>query len=69
MKTEILICICIILILNLYKVIESCLDPGFVPIASILHEVQLMSGDIFTKYKADRLFDVKVGPTNRRLSS
>ena len=59
----------IILILNLCQVIESCLDPGFVPIASILHEVQLMSGGIFTKYKADRLFDVKVGPTNRRLSS
>ena len=61
--------ICIILIINLCQVIESCLDPGFVPIASILHEVQLMSRGIFTKYKADRLFDVKVIPTNRRLSS
>ena len=39
---------------------DSCLDPGFIPIASILHEVQLMSGAIFTKYKADRLFDIKV---------
>jgi len=42
------------------EVIDSCLDPGFVPIACILHEVQLMSGGIFTKYKADRLFDVKM---------
>jgi len=42
------------------EVVDSCLDPGFIPIASILHEVQLMSGAIFTKYKADRLFDIKM---------
>ena len=69
MKTKKLICICIILILTLCQVIDSCLDPGFVPIASILHEVQLMSGAIFTKYKADRLFDVKVSLVNRSLSA
>merc|ERR1712002_864731 len=42
------------------EVIKSCIDPGFIPIASILHEVQLRSGAIFTKFKADRLFDIKM---------
>ena len=52
-------------VLLLYKVTVSCLDPGFIPIASILHEVQLMSGGIFTRYKASTLFDIKVGASQQ----
>jgi len=38
----------------------TCIDSSFVPIASILYDVQLQSKDIFTKFQVDRLFDIKM---------
>merc|ERR1712183_426472 len=46
------------------EVVSSCVDPTFVPIASILHEVQLLSKEIFTRYQTDRMFDIKMIATS-----
>merc|ERR1712215_120731 len=46
------------------EVVRSCKDASFVPIASILHEVQLLSKEVFTRYQTDRMFDIKMIATS-----
>ena len=43
------------------QVIESCEDKKFVPIAAMLHEVQVRSRDYFHDNNIETAFDLKVG--------
>jgi len=52
------------------EVIESCIDKKFVPIASILHEVQIKGRQIFYEKNIETAFDLKmlaVDPDTRGL--
>ena len=46
--------------LTTFQVIESCIDKKFVPIASILHEVQIKGREIFYEKDIETAFDLKV---------
>ena len=46
--------------LSTSQVIESCIDKKFVPIASILHEVQIKGREIFYEKDIETAFDLKV---------
>ena len=46
--------------LSTSQVIESCIDKKFVPIASILHEVQIKGREIFYEKNIETAFDLKV---------
>jgi len=42
------------------QVVESCLDPGFAPIAGILLQAQAQSKDVFSRADSPELFDIKI---------
>jgi len=45
---------------TLDQVVESCLDPGFAPIAAILLQAQALSKEVFSRANSSELFDIKI---------
>jgi len=43
-----------------FKVVESCLDPKFAPIAAILLQAQALSKEVFSRANSSELFDIKI---------